>query len=173
MLVAGLAPGAPGSGAVARSHPLLGSDDIAGVRFGQAEAPAVAAPSRSPGPPNAAGVNTACGPSYTEVTWDDLAVESRRGRFSGYRLIRGGWPLTTPHSPRDRVASAAPTPALSTAAGITLRRPRSAYRPLRLTGAESWSAADGLTSVTSASDPRPGSSEDTIVEVELRACGAF
>jgi hypothetical protein len=102
------------------SLPALSANGIGSVHFGAPEASAVASLRKSLGAPNATGINTGCRPSFTEIAWRDLIVEFKHDRFTGYRFIRGGWPLTTAGSPHDLVTSGSPTPRLKTAVGITL-----------------------------------------------------
>ncbi|HXY81074.1 MAG TPA: hypothetical protein VEH55_06865 [Gaiellaceae bacterium] len=155
----------------------LESNGVGPAHFGLSERAVIAALRPSLGRPNASGINTGCGKDLTEVAWHDLIAEFRHGRFSGYRFIHGGWPLTTPGSPHDRVAAAAPVPALSTAAGITLGSTfgelRSAYGPLMRTASFRWTAPNGLTFTGPSTAADATSAGDKIVEIQTRTCGDF
>jgi hypothetical protein len=144
-VLAGAASGQPRASLL----PHLQSNGIGSVHFGAPRQTVIAALQPSLGRPNATGINTGCGKDLIEVAWHDLIAEFRNGRFSGYRFILGGWPLTTPGSPRDHVSSMTPTPPLRTQTGITLgttfRQLHSAYPTLRRTEAVRWTAPDGLT----------------------------
>jgi len=157
--------------------PRLESGGIGLVHFGLPKAQVVASLRTSLGAPNAEGINTGCGPKFSEVAWHDLIVEFRLGRFTGYRFVQGGWPLTTPGSPDDRVTARSPTPALTSEQGITLGSTlgelRSAYRNLHVSGAVQWTAPNGLTFVEPSTVRNPQSPADRIVEIETRTCGAF
>jgi hypothetical protein len=102
-VVLSLPDGASGKGpASALSY--LNSNGIGPAHFGTPQRAVIAALRPSLGKPNATGINTGCGKNPAEVAWHDLIAEFRDGRFSGYRYIRGGWPLKTPGS-RRRVFS--------------------------------------------------------------------
>jgi hypothetical protein len=158
------------AGDAARTGPALGAHGIGGVRFGLARAEAVAELRVLFGAPTSRGVNTGCGPSYGEVEWHDLVAEFRRGRFTGYRYLLGGWPLTTPGSPRQVVLTGV-APRLATGAGVTLGTTladaRHDYGALRNAGVDLWRTADGLLlSANESSPPR-------IAEVRVGTCGDF
>jgi hypothetical protein len=157
--------------------PYLGSTGIGPARFGFPEKRVLSLLRPSLGRPNAIGINSGCGRDLTEVAWQDLIAEFRSGRFSGYRLIRGGWPLKTPGSPHDRVTSAAPVPPLRTAAGITVGNTfgelRSAYGRLTRTGALRWTAANRLTFSMASTVANPTSAANPIVEIQTGTCGDF
>jgi hypothetical protein len=159
------------------SLPALSASGIGSVHFGSPEARAVASLRRSLGAPNATGINTGCGASFTEVAWRDLIVEFKRDRFTGYRFMRGGWPLTTAGSPHDRVTSLSPTPRLKTALGITLGSTlgelQRAYGALRLSGAVQWTAPNGLIFTESSTVRDPKSLTDRIAEIRVGTCGGF
>jgi hypothetical protein len=159
------------------SLPALSANGVGSVHFGSPKAPAVASLRRFLGTPNAKGINTGCGPSFTEIAWRDLIVEFKHDRFTGYRFIRGGWPLTTVGSPHDRVTSGSPTPRLKTAVGITLGSTlgelRRAYGTLRLSGAVQWTAPNGLIFSESSTVRDPKSLTDRIAEIQVGTCGAF
>ena len=139
------------------------------VRFRTRKTHAIAELTARFGRPTARGVNTACGPSFTEVEWDDLVVEFHSNQFSGYRYLVGGWRL--PHQRPPRTV----TPRLVTAAGISLRSTlgqlRSAYKTLRMVGADRWRAGNGLVFVDNA--VRKPTSSSQIIEIKARACGDF
>jgi hypothetical protein len=169
-----------GLGAVASVHavnaPALGPTGVGSVRFGLPKAQAVAELTALFGPPTARGANTGCGPRYAEVEWGDLVAEFRSGTFSGFRYATGGYPLTTPGSPRRPSPAKAPFPKLATSARIslasTLARLRAADPLLRRVGAGVWRSANGLLFVDDAKrDPEPASSR--IVEIKIGTCGAF
>jgi hypothetical protein len=110
------------------------------------------------------------------VEWGKFVAEFRSGRFSGYRYLKGGWPLTTPGSPRRPSPSQLRGPHLATAKGIsfgyTLGQLRSAYGQLRFAGVDKWKAANGVVFVVDAAkEPEPPSSK--VVEVKFGTCGAF
>jgi hypothetical protein len=128
------------------------------------------------GPPAAGGVNTGCGSRYTEVEWGDLTVEFRSSIFSGYRYMEGGYPLTTPGSPREAHPSKTSAPKLATSTGVslgsTLAQVRAAYGKLAFVGADRWRAPNGLVFYDDAMrDPEPPSSR--IVEIKIGTCGDF
>ena len=148
---------------------------VGAARFGESKSQALAALTRQFGRPSARGVNTGCGRRYTEVAWGDVVAEFRGEVFSGYRYLVGGFPLTTPGSPRER-RRALISPRLTTAAGIslgsTLSTLRSVYKSLRPVGASRWQAANGLIFADDAKrDPESPSSR--LVEIKIGTCGAF
>jgi hypothetical protein len=158
-------------------RPALDSNGIASVHFGLSQAKAVAALQAWLGKPNATGINTGCGPAFTEVAWHDLIAEFRHGTFTGYRYVSGGYPLTTAGSPHDRVAPTSPAPTLTTAQGITLdstlRQLRAAYPGLIQSGALKWTAPDGLVFVEAPQTSKPTSPTATIAEIKTGTCGDF
>jgi hypothetical protein len=150
-------------------------DGIGSVHFGVAQAKAVVGLRALFGAPSAHGINTGCGERYTEVVWGELAAEFRSGRFSGFRYIQGGYPLTTAGSPRAPSPVKHGFPRVATVKGITLGSTlgqlRRAYR-LRLIGASRWQAPNGLVFVDNAKrDPEPVRSR--IVEIKIATCGDF
>ena len=168
--------GRPSSPAAIASFRALGAQGIGTVRFGTTKAKAVAGLSDLLGGPTWQGVNSGCSPSYTEVEWGKLVAEFRLGTFSGYRYIKGGWPLTTPGSPRRALASGHASLAFATAKGIslgsTLGQVRLAYGDLNFAGVDKWRAANGTIFVVDAlRDPEPSSSK--VVEIKLGTCGDF
>jgi hypothetical protein len=176
MALAGCAQSAPLS-APSTKRPALDSNGIANVHFGLSKAKAVAALQAWLGKPNATGINTGCGPAFTETAWHDLIAEFGHGTFTGYRYVRGGYPLTTAGSPHDPVASTSRTPALTTARGITLdstlRELRAAYPGLIQSGALKWTAPNGLVFVEASQTSKPTSPTATIAEIKTGTCGDF
>ncbi|HVB06621.1 MAG TPA: hypothetical protein VNF07_10295 [Acidimicrobiales bacterium] len=169
-----------GVGAIRGSSTPLAYLDARGVgpaHFGMGEGEVVRLLQPALGAPNAEGINTGCGPRFTEVAWHDLVLEFRFRVFTGYRFDEGGWPVTVPGSPSDRVSPAVTVPALETRNGITLGSTvgelRAAYGRLKLVGAVQWGTPDGLVVSESAAVVNAGSPQDTIVEIETDVCGAF
>jgi hypothetical protein len=158
-------------------RPVLDANGIGPVHFGLPKAKAVAAFQASLGTPNATGINTGCGPAFTEVAWHDLIAEFRYGTLTGYRYVAGGYPLTTPGSPHDPVAPTSRSPALTTARGITLgstlRELRAAYPGLIQSGALKWTAPDGLVFIEASQTSTPTSPTATIAEIKTGTCGDF
>jgi hypothetical protein len=151
----------------------LGPHGIGTVRFGLAKREAVAELSTLFGAPSGRGVNTGCGARYTEVEWGDLVAEFRSSRFSGFRDVEGGYPLTTPGSPRVSITG---SPRVATATyislGSTLGQARATSGRLRRIGADMWKSPNGLVFVDSAlRDPVPASSR--IREIKIGTCGDF
>jgi hypothetical protein len=157
--------------------PHLEADGIGAVHFGTSRAKVVAALQEWLGPPNAKGSNTACGSGFSEVAWHDFVAEFRLGRFSGYRFVTGGYPLTTPGSPDDPVSATSTAPALSTARSITLgstlKELHAAYPQLMRSGALKWTAQDGLIFVEAPHTRNPVSATARIAEIKIGSCGDF
>ena len=154
---------------------VLGADGIANVRFGLSRKHAVSELRRRFGTPSAQGVNTGCGPRYREVAWGDLVAEFRLGRFSGYRYVSAGYPISIPGGPRAPAPSG-PTAGLTTATGITLgstlAQLRDAYGTLTYPGTDKWKAKNGIVFVDDAErDPDPPSSR--IIEIKTATCGDY
>ncbi len=154
----------------------LGPHGVGKVHFGRTKAATVAQLSAMFGPANAHGVNTGCSARYSEVVWGDLAVEFRSDLFSGYRYIRGGYPITTPGSPHEAHPPKSRMAKLATATGIslgnTLAQVRAAYGKLGFVGTDRWRAPNGLVFYDDAMhDPEPPSSR--IVEIKTGTCGDF
>jgi hypothetical protein len=154
--------------------PVLSGRAIAGVPVGLAWKRVVSRLSellgaRSSNPPR----NRACGPTYTEVAWQHLYVEFRRGRLVGFRYIESGWP---PSRAGER-SSHGDLPPLVTTRGITLGstlgQARIAYGRLKEVGTNRWETPDGLVLYDNATHyPDPPSSR--IVEIKLiETCGDF
>jgi len=165
----------PTTRVIAPTH-VLGPEGVGPVHFGTAKAKAVADLSSLFGRPSSQGGNSGCGARYSEVEWGELVAEFRLGTFSGYRYLKGGWPLTTPGSPRRPPASALHGPHLATAKGIslgsTLGQLRSAYGNARFVGVDKWQAANGVVFVVDAPrEPEPPSSK--VVEIKFGTCGDF
>jgi hypothetical protein len=163
----------PGGG----SNPpgLLSSKAIGSLQFGASKADVVAALEARFGQPTWAGINTGCSSRYSEVVWSDLAVEFRADRFSGYRYLAGGYPGRG--TPQERESKPI-TPKLAIGGGrgatlgSTLGQVRTAYGPLRRTGADWWQTANGLSFEDGAlRDPVPSSSR--IIEIKIGTCGDF
>jgi len=157
--------------------PILGTHGVARVEIGAAKSKAVAELSQLFGRPSATGVNTGCGPRYSEVEWGDLVAEFRRSRFSGFRYVKGGYPLTTSGSPHEASAlRAALLPKLATSRGITLGSTlgqlRKAYPALRFVGTDRWQSPDGLVFVDDAK-PIAKPRLRHIIEIKLGTCGDF
>ena len=174
-MAVGQGVGVPAAPATASGAARLGPDGIGTVRFGLPKRRAVASLRVLFGVPAASGVNTGCGPRFTEIEWGDLVAEFRVNTFSGYRYLEGGYPLTTPGSPRGSRPKAV-SPQLATSKGITLgstlAQLRQAYKVLHLVGADKWQAGNGLVFVDNAErDPVPPSSR--IVEIKVGTCGDF
>jgi hypothetical protein len=166
-----------GASGKASALPYLNSNGIGPAHFGTPQRAVIAALRPSLGKPNATGINTGCGKNLTEVAWHDLIAEFRDGRFSGYRFIRGGWPLQTPGSPHDHVAGSAPLPLLRTAAGVTLGSTvaelRSLYGQVRRTASFRWTAPNGLTFTEPSTVANPTSPANQIIEIQTKTCGDF
>lgn len=158
----------PSSAASAREP--LTAHGIGAVRFGVAKTVAVRELTRLFGASSARGVNTGCGSRYTEVEWHDFVAEFRLGRFTGYRYLLGGWPLSTAGSPRELVRTGV-SPQLVTPAGVTLGTTlsdaRRAYGRLRFVGVDRWRGTDGLLLRADERSPR------RIVEIQVGTCGDF
>jgi len=167
---------AASGGAAKLSAPVLKPHGIGAVRFGTAKLKTVTELSHLFGMPSARGVNSACGSRYTEVEWGNLVTEFRSGRFSGFRFIKGGYPLTTAGSPREQPRSKSVSPKLAVSPGVslgsTVAELRAAYRLLHRVGADMWRSADGLIFVDDAKrDPVPPKSR--IIEIKIGTCGGF
>lgn len=165
---------APPSGLTSVAGRALSPEGIGAVRFGLAKDKAVASLTAMLGKPTWQGVNTGCSPRYTEVEWGELVAEFRLGTFSGYRYMKGGWPLTTPGSPR--LSSQPKGPYLATAKGIslgsTLGEVRAAYGKLSFIGVDKWRPANGMVFVVDAEhEPEPPSSQ--VIEIKYQTCGDF
>lgn len=150
-------------------RPLLRTTGIGGVRFGTPKAKTVWELTALLGKPSAPFVNSGCGRRLSETAWGHLYVEFRSGRFTGYRYIESGWPMSRSGRLNKR-------PYLSTTRGVelgsTLGRLRRAYGRLDLVGADRWMVRGGLIFYDDAErDPPPVSSR--IVEIKIGTCGDF
>lgn len=109
-----------------------------------------------------------CGPTFALVLIDEV--------FSGFRYLKGGWPLTTPGSPHETSRSNAAFPKLAVSNGISLgssvAQLRAAYRVLHLVGADSWRSPNGLVFVDDAK-PVTHARLRHIVEIKAGTCGDF
>jgi hypothetical protein len=173
-VVAGAMAAAGGASKV--SVPVLQPYGIGSTRFGMAKLKTVTELSHVFGTPSARGVNTACARSYTEVEWGDLVAEFRVGRFSGFRFVKGGYPLATAGSPREASPQKAVVPKLAVSTGVTLGSTvaelRASYARLQRVGADMWRSPNGLIFVDDAKrDPVPPTSR--IVEIKIGTCGGF
>jgi hypothetical protein len=153
----------------------LGADGIGAVRFGLTKARAVDELSARFGTPTWRGVNTGCGPRWTEVEWNDLAAEFRLDKFSGYRYASANDLHNDLGSPRKPTKHGVPR--LATAGGLslgsTLAQVRSAYPLLRFAGTDRHKTPDGIVFVDHAEhSPAPLSSR--IIEIKtFGTCGDF
>lgn len=155
--------------------PILSAQAVGGVPLGSPRKKVIALLSellgtRSPNPPR----NSGCGsPAYTEVAWQHLYVELRRGRLTGFRYIASGWPSDQTGG-RHTVSNARPP--LITGRGITLGdtlgQARAAYGRLTAVGTNRWQTPDGLVLYDNARHyPDPRSSR--ITEIKYGTCGDF
>ena len=155
----------------------LGTRGVGQIPFGIAKMEAVTRLRGLLGPPNWQGINTGCGPRYTEVAWRDFIAEFYRGHFSGYRYMLDVYVIEAKGSPRDHVPGAKGVPVMSTLAGITLgsdlAEVRSRYKRLRQSGADSWRVPSGLTFVVWSGYGNMLAGSDRIVEIKIGTCGAF
>jgi hypothetical protein len=129
------------------------------------------------GPPSGRGINTGCGPRFTEVQWRELAVEFRDNVFTGYRDIdrpkgdlelapaNGGNPSTYPVRPDAKTAA-------GVALGDSLRRVRAAYGKLSLVGADRHQAPNGISFVDDSSGS-PAQAHARIIEIRTLTCGSY
>ena len=172
-----MAAPADGTGRSTAGLPALDSNGVGPAHFGASKHAVISLLRPLLGRPNAAGTNTGCRKKVTEIAWHDLIAEFRGDTFSGYRFIRGGWPLQTPGSPRDHVSRDIPLPPLRTEAGITLGSTfaelRSAYPELRRSAAVTWKARNGLTFTLPSTVANVRSPTNPIIEIQTKTCGAF
>ncbi len=173
-LAIGAAASPPGHSGVGSR--LLSPEGIGAVRFGQSKAQVVEALTAVLGRSAWQGPNTGCGPRYNEVEWGELVAEFRLGSFSGYRYLKGGWPLTTAGSPSGPSSSQSHGPYLATAKGIslgsTLGDVRAAYGKLSFIGVDKWRPVNGIVFVVNAEhEPEPPSSR--VTEIKFGTCGDF
>ena len=166
------------SASPAQRHPVaLGTRGVGQVPFGIVRMEAVKRLQGLLGPPNWQGINTGCGPRYTEVAWRDFIAEFYRGHFSGYRYMLDVYAVEAKGSPRDHAPGAKGVPFMSTSAGITLGSDlaelRPLYKRLRQSGADSWTAPSGLTFVVWSGYRNMLAGSDRMVEIKIGTCGAF
>lgn len=106
-------------------------------------------------------------PQFTEIEWDDLAVEFNEGFFVGYRDISEG--LNSSSSTRT------PGPIITTATGIglgaTFAQLKEAYPGLVQTGSFTWTSPDGIHFVFESATSM--SVQSTIDEIKTGTCGDF
>ncbi len=150
----------------------LGANGIGSVHFGLAKAEAVRELSSLFGKPTARGIDTGCGPRWTEVFYgDDLEAEFTGSTFTGYRYKAGierdlGPPSVHPKAGTPRLATA-----LGITLGSTLRQVRSHYQ-LHLSGAGRWHAGNLMFYSDAQRSPAPLSSR--IFEIKtMSACGDY
>jgi hypothetical protein len=161
--------------AATTARAILGANGIGTVRFGASKARAVSRLSAIFGAPNWRGVNTACGPLWTEVVWNGIAAEFRGDTFTGYRYaaanqIEGMFGV-------PRVPSPGGFAGLTTAKGIslgsTLAQVRAAYPVLGLVGTDRHKASNGIVFVDNA-EHSPASLSSRIIEIKtFNTCGDF
>lgn len=161
--------------AVAARTARLNPTGIGTVQFGAPKGQTVTWLRALFGAPTWQGANTGCGPRFVEVEWGDFVAEFRAKVFTGYRYIKGGYPVPNARAGRNPSQSI-PFPHLATAKGITLGSTlatlRQRYGTLQLIGADDWRADNGLIFVDNARrDPVPPSSR--IIEVKINTCGAY
>jgi hypothetical protein len=154
----------------------LRADGIGTVTFGAPKARVVNELSAVFGPPTWRGVNPGCGPRWTEVLWDRLAIEFRYGTFSGYRYAAARHIEGLFDAPR-RVAKHA-LPKLATALGMslgnTLAQVRAAYpRALTFVGTDRHKTRNGIVFVDNARHS-PASLSSRIIEIKtFNTCGDY
>jgi hypothetical protein len=106
-------------------------------------------------------------PQFTEIEWDDLAVEFNEGFFVGYRDISGGLNSSS--------SNLTPGPDITTAAGIglgaTFAQLKEAYPDLVQTGSFTWTSPDGIHFVFESATSM--SAQSTIDEIKTGTCGDF
>jgi hypothetical protein len=159
--------------ASSRSVVSLDGNGIGSVRFGRSKGRVVASLTVLFGSPAWRGVNTGCGPLWTEVVWNGIAAEFRRNSFTGYRFASAAHIKGLFGAPR--VAANPGFPALATAKGITigstLGHLRSLYT-LHLEGAGRWRSGSLVFVSNARRDPAPLTSR--IIEIKtMSTCGDF
>ncbi len=112
-----------------------------------------------------------CAGGYRNVEWHDLIVQFKRGRFAGYRY----WFTELNHAATNgSVPRQVGTPALSTAAGITLGstlgQVRRAYPKLSASGTDFYRAGALTFGVAATRYPPPSAS--LVYEIKVNACPA-
>jgi hypothetical protein len=171
VLVVGFVAGAALPRANAAPSADLGANGIGAVRFGLPKAQVVRELTTVFGAPIWRGVNTGCGPLWTEVVWDDLAAEFRGSTFTGYRYA----PAVQRRLGSPSVPGNTALPRLATANGITLGSTlgqlRSVYR-LHLSGAGKWNSGSLVFVSNAEHEPAPLSSR--IIEIKTTGtCGDY
>ena len=156
--------------ASAESTADLGATGIGAVRFGLPEAQAIQELSALVGAPTWRGVNSGCGPRWTEVVWGDLAAEFTGDRFTGYRYASA---VVRRFTVRSRATTGLPR--LATTNGITLRstlrQVRSVYR-LRWSAPGRWHSGNLVFVSNAQHSPAPLSSR--IIEIKTTStCGDY
>lgn len=159
--------------ASSRSMVSLDGNGIGPVRFGLSKDRAVAALTALFGSPTWRGVNTGCGPLWTEVVWNGIAAEFRGSSFTGYRYASATHIEGLLGAPR--VPGKPEFPALATAKGITLGSTlghlRSLYT-LHLEGAGRWHYGNLVFVSNARHSPAPLTSR--IIEIKaMSTCGDF
>jgi hypothetical protein len=106
-------------------------------------------------------------PQFTEIEWNELAVEFNEGFFVGYRDILGGLNSSS--------TTGNPDPDITTATGIglgaTFAQLEKAYPDLQQTGSFTWTSPDGIHFVFGSATPM--SAQSTIDEIKTGTCGDF
>lgn len=175
LVAVGLSAGAlTASASTSSSTTALRPNGIGTVRFGLPKDQAVPQLSALFGSPSWRSASDGCGPRYTEVEWGDLAAEFRLNVFSGYRYAPRRYLQHTVGAPRGPLPFVSPRLATATAitVGSTLGQLRSAYPVLHLSGADRWTAANGLHFlVNAAGNPAPPGSR--IIEIKIGTCGDY
>jgi hypothetical protein len=153
---------------------ILGSHGLGPVGFGTSKERATSELTQLLGPPSGHGANTGCGRDFTEVHWDELAVEFHDNSFSGYRDING--PKGDEQLGPEYTVGYPVRPAARTATGIalgdSLGRVRAAYSTLSLVGADRHESPDGLSFVDN-SLRSPAPPEAKIIEIRIGTCGSY
>ena len=148
----------------------LGSDGLGPVDFGSSEELTTVELTRLLGPSSGQGINTGCGPAFTEVDWGELAVEFHENVFSGNRDINRtqGELQLAPVNTIEPVQPAAQT-ASGIVLGNSLRQLRAAYSKLSLLGAIRLQVPNGLSFLNN-SPQSPGSPQSRIIEIRVGTC---
>jgi hypothetical protein len=152
--------------------PILSGRAIGGVRFGLPRAKAIAGLSRLFGTRSRSFNSPGCGPAYTEVPWQHLYAEFRRGRLAGFRYAEDGWPASR-YGERQVTSDQPPlVTSRKITLGSTLGQARAAYGHLKPIGTNRWQTPDGLVLYDNTTNyPDPPSSR--IIEIKLSTCGDF
>jgi hypothetical protein len=106
-------------------------------------------------------------PQFTEIEWNDLAVEFNEGFFVGYRDILGGLNSSS--------STGTPDPDITTATGIglgaTFAQLKEAYPNLWQSGSFTWTSPNGINFVFESATSM--STQSTIDEIKTGTCGDF